>query len=227
MSVYPDFLVIPHELVRDERLQPLDRILYGVIYWYAKMKDGRCFASNQTLADACGPATKPGSVQDALTRLEESGHVQRVFSSPRVRSEIVPLVSMGKVSANADRGIGKCRQGVSANADQSSTTENKTTYPKHRAEGAEVVKAFEAINPAAKMFYANTTQRKACDDLIDEYGLSRVLAVVSETLPRTNPKEYLPTITTPLQLFEKWAALESGIHKLKGKQEPVKKFVVI
>lgn len=95
------------------------------------------------------------------------------------------------------------------------------------ADGALIVKEFEAINPAAKKFYANTTQRKACDDLIAAHGLERVLGVVSNTLPKTNKLGYLPTITTPLQLHEKWAALESGIHKLKGKQDAVKKFVVI
>lgn len=225
MNAYPDFLVIPHQLVRDERLQPLDRILYGVIYWYAKMKMERCFASNATLAKLCGGGTGERSVRASLERLESCGFIQRSLGNG-TRSEIAPLVVMG-VGANEPGGRRKCAGGVGANAPQSSNSYNKTNEPKHRAEGAEVVRAFEAINPAAKLFYANTTQRKACDDLIDEYGLERVLSVVSETLPKTNAREYLPTIVTPLQLFEKWAALEAGIHKLKGKQDSVKKFVVI
>lgn len=97
----------------------------------------------------------------------------------------------------------------------------------HRADGAEVVKAFEGINPAAKLFYANTTQRKACDELIESHGLERVVEVVTETLPKSNRVAYLPTITSPVQLRDKWAQLESGLLKLKDKSRTTKPFQVV
>jgi len=81
----------------------------------------------------------------------------------------------------------------------------------------EVIKKFETINPACKKYYGNTTQRKACQNLIDEYGLERVLVVIEKTLPKTNVMEFFPKITTPVQLFDKWAMLEAKIREHQNK----------
>ncbi len=83
--------------------------------------------------------------------------------------------------------------------------------------GADLLKAFESINPACKKYYNRPPQRQACEDLIAEYGFERVKAIVEKTLPHTNKIPWIPTITTPVQLFEKWSALEAGVNKLKNK----------
>ena len=82
--------------------------------------------------------------------------------------------------------------------------------------GAEIIKSFESVNPNCKRFYNNPPQRGACDRLIEQYGLERVLKVVA-FLPKSNTVSYLPTITTPVQLEEKWVALESGVLKQRSK----------
>lgn len=89
----------------------------------------------------------------------------------------------------------------------------------YKKEGVELIKAFETINPACKRMYGNKTQRQACDDLIENYGFDRVKIVIEKTLVKTNTIEYIPTITTPLQLFQKWSSLEAGIKKLKSRIE--------
>ena len=89
--------------------------------------------------------------------------------------------------------------------------------PKFSPLGAEIIKEFEQINPAVKRLYNNTTQRKACDDLLEEYGLEKVVKVI-HFLPRSNRIAYLPTITTPLQLWDSWAKLEAGLVKKSGEQ---------
>lgn len=76
-----------------------------------------------------------------------------------------------------------------------------------------LIKSFELINPVAKNWYKNTTQRKACQDLIDTHGFQRIKEVIENTLPKSNKIQYFPTITTPLQLRDKWAALESAVIK--------------
>lgn len=88
-----------------------------------------------------------------------------------------------------------------------------------------LIKSFETLNPASKKFYGNTTQRKACQDLIDNYGLERVQSVVEKTLPKTNSIPYFPSITTPLQLFEKWATLESKIKQYQAEKGKIKNSV--
>jgi phage replication O-like protein O len=81
--------------------------------------------------------------------------------------------------------------------------------------GAEIIRAFEAIDPKNKTYYGNTTQRAACDFLLDEYGLDEVLKRI-EVLGKTNKMPYFPTITTPVQLRDKWVQLHDAVARKKG-----------
>ncbi len=85
---------------------------------------------------------------------------------------------------------------------------------------AELIKSFEEINPACKRMYGNTTQRKACNDLIETYSFERVKEVIEKTLPKIRGLKFFPIITTPLQLFEKWSALESAVVRHQQDQKP-------
>lgn len=82
-----------------------------------------------------------------------------------------------------------------------------------------LIKMFEKLNPASKKFYGITTQRKACASLIETYGFERVCMVVQKTLPKTNGLQFFPVITTPLQLNDKWVALESAIRKYQSENK--------
>ena len=70
--------------------------------------------------------------------------------------------------------------------------------------------------------YGNTTQRKACEDLIENYGFERVKVVIEKTLPKTNTLQYFPTITTPLQLRDKWVMLENAIKRFQSESKKLK-----
>lgn len=76
-----------------------------------------------------------------------------------------------------------------------------------------LISSFEKLNPASKKFYGNTTQRKACEYLIETYGIEQCIKVVEQTLPKTNGLRFFPTITTPVQLQDKYTTLESAIRK--------------
>ena len=78
-----------------------------------------------------------------------------------------------------------------------------------------LIEMFSKLNPACKRMYGNTTQRGACEDLISTYGLERILSVVENTLPKTNKLQFFPTITTPVQLRDKFVTLESAIIRYK------------
>lgn len=80
--------------------------------------------------------------------------------------------------------------------------------------GAEVVKAFEAVDSKNKTYYNNITQRLAADFLIAEYSIERVLKVIA-VLPKTNRIPYFPTITSPYDLKENWTRLEAAFAKKK------------
>lgn len=78
----------------------------------------------------------------------------------------------------------------------------------------DVIEAFAKFNPACKKMYGNTTQREACSFLIETYSFALVMKVIN-LLPQTNERDFLPVITTPLQLRDKWVSLESGLKKIK------------
>jgi phage replication O-like protein O len=78
---------------------------------------------------------------------------------------------------------------------------------------------FSKLNPSCKRMYGNNTQRQACEDLIENFGLERVLTVIEKTLPKTNNLQFFPTITTPVQLRDKWIMLESAIRRYQSQNQ--------
>lgn len=110
------------------------------------------------------------------------------------------------------------------------THNRKKDNTKERAEQSSesinlLIKEFESINPASKKFYGIPPQRKACQALIDTYTLERVVSVIQKTLPKTNGLQFFPTITTPLQLQDKWATLESAIKRWQSEHQKIKSSV--
>lgn len=102
-------------------------------------------------------------------------------------------------------------------------TKPNLTKPNLKAEhsSADIVlllDLFSVMNPAVKRMYGNITQRKACRSLIDTYGIDRLTKIISETLPKTNGLQFFPTITTPLQLQDKFIQLESSIRKYQSEK---------
>jgi hypothetical protein len=77
-----------------------------------------------------------------------------------------------------------------------------------------VIDAFKDVNPSYQKWYPNKTQRTSASNLISTHGLERVLQVIA-FLPTSNTMPYVPTITTPNQLEDKWAALEAALTKKK------------
>ena len=89
--------------------------------------------------------------------------------------------------------------------------------------GAEVLYELSKIDPKNKNYYNNKTQREACDFLIVEYGLEEVKNRIV-LLEHTNGLPYFPTITSPVQLRDKWVQLEKAVLRKKGE---IKKAEVI
>lgn len=87
---------------------------------------------------------------------------------------------------------------------------------KFTQEGAEILKAFETINPACKKMYSNKTQRQACEDLIAIYGFERIKNIIQNTLPKTN-LIFFNHIATPIQLLNGYSRLEADVYKHQEK----------
>lgn len=111
--------------------------------------------------------------------------------------------------------LGKVRLGESNHRKAAQSAAG--SKPKFTKLGAEVIKLFEEVDPKNKTYYANTTQRAAADFLISEYGLDAVRQRVS-VLPKTNKLAYFPTITTPVQLRDKWVQLQDAVERKRNER---------
>ena len=77
MIKLPDFIIVPYQLLEDKKITLVDERLYGIIYWFTKLKNEQCTASNKTLAELLKSTT--GTIQNSLTKLEELGYIQRII----------------------------------------------------------------------------------------------------------------------------------------------------
>jgi hypothetical protein len=85
----PDFIQIPAILIKDRKLHQLDWLVYGVVYFFTKMKLQKCILSNAGIAVMVH--STPGSVANSLSRLK-SRHYVKIVLEKRTRKEIIPLV---------------------------------------------------------------------------------------------------------------------------------------
>lgn len=88
----------------------------------------------------------------------------------------------------------------------------------------EVIKAMESIDPKNKLYYGNKTQRGACEFLIQEYGFEEVIKAVKIIPILKTRVSYFPSITTPVELRDKWvkvsdAIVREGVNKAKSTPE--------
>lgn len=103
-EIIPDFLLIPYQVYGDSKLTPVDKFVYGVIYFYSNMSSGKCMASNKTIGAPIKVASS--SVANSLVRLEEGKYIVREFidSETHVRRKgITPLVRMSHLLKNKSR----------------------------------------------------------------------------------------------------------------------------
>jgi hypothetical protein len=110
--------------------------------------------------------------------------------------------------------LGKVRLGKNTSAKgeakQSSSGASEDKNVQNVLNIGKIIKAFEEVDPKNKTYYANTTQRKAAQFLIDEYGIDPVLKVIS-ILSKTNKVPFLPRINSPFDLKEKYVRLRDAM----------------
>lgn len=97
----PEFIITFRDVAHHHDLVPSDATVFGYIYWMTRLKNEKCYASNDTLARLAGLSVS--TVRNSLTRLEQYGFIKRVFSDVNAthREEILPLMSFSSVMGGA------------------------------------------------------------------------------------------------------------------------------
>lgn len=83
----PDLFIVPASIMLDPELQPLDSKVYGIIYWLERLKDGRCWASNETIANIVGASAS--AVSHSIGRLFAKHYVIVTLNEKNQRTSIV------------------------------------------------------------------------------------------------------------------------------------------
>lgn len=233
----PDHLHIPYQLVDDRKLEPNDRMLYGLIYWYEHLKDGHCWASNQTLAALMYTTTR--AVQNSLNSLEARGYIKRLYKDKahRNRKEIKSLVAYKNATFNERTGgdrqevertggdrasepsFARERTGGDhiKNKEKRIKKENKLPAPMVQEEKdiGEIIFNFRDVNPSYKQLFNRKPQREAARRLLQQFGMQK-LTVMIGYLSTSNASRYAPTITTPSQLESKLGELKAWADKQRS-----------
>lgn len=229
----PDFYYIPRVVADD--VEAHEAFVFGVVYWFVKMKEGRCFASNDRIAQALPYKSSPSSVANALGALEEKGFIERVFSNKakRNRVEIKCMVSTEVQPTGYRRSTSKLK-GVQPTGEQTNTRdkeqsnsvaprrayslerdfeEGERQYSNTAADLDAATDLWRPINPLYKNWYRNNkTERHYIDLLLSEEGVEWHTEVCS-ILEHTNDRPYFSTITKPSVLYNKRAELKAQIQK--------------
>ena len=228
------FSMIPHYIVNHSTAY--EQSLYLVMKRIAG-EDGSCWASPIRVGKMMGVSAN--TVRKYLSKLEKRGWVKIVGKSGKTKPtneyEVVDLWELNmQFYAKKESSTDEQSQKESSTGEKkvqlvslvSSTGGNKEETIKKKQEEdiaetssaelvSQIIKAFEEVNPASKRFYGNITQRKACKDLLDSFGLDEVLKRVA-FLPKSNQLPYFPKINTPLNLWDKWQSLEDSVHRYKS-----------
>src|SRR3990167_8875218 len=144
--IIPEFIIIPHILIENKKITLIDERLYGIIYWFQRLKNEKCTASNPTLANLI--KTTPTTIANSLTKLENLGFIKRIFKDEtrKIRQEIKPLVILRKVSLTDE---------------QKKNSSNKTSKKKGTGD-----------TPPSQLAYLTNIPIQVKDELIARFTLS-------------------------------------------------------
>lgn len=95
------------------------------------------------------------------------------------------------------------------------TVNNRNITRQTPGEVNEVIALFKEINPSYDKFFKNTTQRAAVERMLAKVGRAEIEAKL-KLIVQTNQEQYAPSITSPLQLEDKWASLINHLAKKQG-----------
>lgn len=175
------------------------------------VKEGQMITGRKSLSEETN--IPESTIEDILKFLETQHQIQQQKTTKFRLITIVNWKDHQSPDIKSNNKATTKQQQADTNNNDNNTKKDKNTETSS-VEVVSIIDEFKKWNPSAKNWYKNTTQRKACEDLVESYGLGQVLRVIP-LLPKTNARPYLPTITTALQLFEKYTVLQSGLERMK------------
>lgn len=179
--------------------------------------EGQLVTGRKQLSKQSGIAES--TIEDVLNFLERQHQIQQQKTT---KYRLITILNWKQYQddnrKSNNKATTKQQQADTNNNDKKIKNDKNTSETKVSQIVPLVIDLFKDINPAYKKWFGNKTQRKAVESLVEKVGFEQLAKVIA-LLPKINKMPYLPTITTPLQLEDKWASLEVGLTKLKLKNK--------
>lgn len=226
------FITVPNKKVL-RGLHPTAQAIYMWLCNYAN-EDGNCFPSRKTLSKDAKCSVK--TVDNMMKLLVEKGLVTVEHRSDERGDQGTNLYTLplgvaydvregrepGALGGSVRR-THRTQSNRELNPINSSSAKRAGKSPvSFSSEGAQILKAFESVDPKNARMYSNRTQRSAADQLIAYYGLEAVLAIIP-ALPKINLEPYLSKTYTPYDLLKNWQRIKDHFS---SKQISKKPFIV-
>lgn len=189
------------------------------LIWNGKtmeLRGGQFITGRKKLAQLCG--ISESMVERVLKYLETE---QQIEQQKTTKYRLITIQNWSKYQAKDNKSDNR----RTTDEQQTDTFKNdkkiKKEYspsgdkgkPKYNPLGIPILDAFKEVDAKNGTYYGNTTQRKACDFLIETYGLDKVLMAV-KIIPKINEQKlYIQQITTPYELMNNWVKLGNAVRK--------------
>lgn len=225
------FTQVANGVIYDKRLSLGAKTIYT--YMYSK-PDGWDFASDRIAKEL--NVSKP-TILKHIKELKESGYlISKKLSNGRILYKIIfpPIDPEENIFTLGEKPKSKKASVKKSLSEKSLPISNKefkviknisnkdTSDSKESHDIAFLIKKFEEVDVKNKRFYGNKTQRSSAQFLIEQHGLDKVVKVIDfYLLAKKRNIEFLPTITSPYELVEKWSKLENVVKREFSKKDNV------
>lgn len=176
------------------------------------LKKGEFITGRKALSDITH--IPESSVEDILRYLENSCQIRQQKTT---KYRLITIVKWNEYQESDNKATTKQQQSDTFKNVRSKEDKNKIREDSDVAshEVVELIESFKEVNPMYSKWFANKTQRGACERLLKINGLDKLKRIV-EFLPKNNSTQYMPVVTSPLQLEDKFGQLASAWQKLKN-----------
>ena len=186
------YAIIPASVRYDQRLKPIERLLYGEITCLTN-KDGYCFATSKYFAELYGMQRE--SISRCISNLAKCGYISVVIEDGYKRKIFLNTVTapshgVTKTSQGCDKNItAPCDEKVTHNI-TSSNNKNNMEEKGISEPALKIAKEWEK-----RFGYVNSYKLQQIQDLIEDYGEDIVLYAVRQSFQAgTTSWNYVRTV---------------------------------
>ena len=214
------FAVIPMSILENKNLSSNAKLLYGEIMALSK-KSGKCYATNEYLGNTLGLAKL--SMPQLLKELSSVGLIMvSVDRSKRGTYRDITVSFFNETGHSGltgeglvgQRGQKRNRQSINKQIDK----DLSTLSVERNKEIGELIDLFKSVNPSYRTLFGRKVQRAAVERMLEAIGREKLEGAI-KMLPKTNPMEFAPKITTPLELENKLGKLISFCQQIKESKQ--------